>query len=462
MVFLVLLLVLLFHPIDSFLGKNLSPLNSYVARRPALNDYKLFSSPSYDSQSITVLEGLDAVRKRPGMYIGSTGNKGLNHLVYEILDNSVDESLAGHCNSINVTVFQNGGVLVEDNGRGIPCSVHSSTGKSALETVLCILHAGGKFGGENSGYRVSGGLHGVGLSVVNALSASMHVTVLRDGMNHTMSLSRGKVVKPLISTDLVDSSLHGTSIYFVPDSDIFHNNTSVDVKVIADRMEELSFLHPKLQLQLQTHFGNHSDEVQIQNFHHEGGLVDFINSVCESCESLHVAEGPLSFRPAARSDVAVDVCFQWSKNRFDDRMIGFVNGIRTIEGGSHVEGVKSALIKSLISAAKKHPALKSKEEYFSIPAEYFREGLTAIISTQVANPEFEGQTKTKLGNPEVKSIVESLLQAEMEPYFDWHPQLVLDVFNRALTAQAASLAAREARNMVGWYIHIYVYFTMIA
>ncbi|XVF40894.1 hypothetical protein PTKIN_Ptkin01aG0153500 [Pterospermum kingtungense] len=346
------------------------------------------SSKAYNSEQIQVLEGLDPVRKRPGMYIGSTGPRGLHHLVYEILDNAVDEAQAGYATQIDVILLSDGSVSITDNGRGIPTDLHHVTKKSALETVLTVLHAGGKFGGSSSGYSVSGGLHGVGLSVVNALSEALEVTVWRDGMEYCQNYSRGKPVTTLISRVLsTESKDHqGTSIRFWPDKEIFTTAIEFDYNTLAGRIRELAFLNPELTITLKK-----EDNDPQKNFYNEyyfaGGLFEYVKWLNTDKKPLHDVLGFSS----QIDGTTIDVALQWCSDAYSDTMLGYANSIRTIDGGTHIEGVKSSLTRTLNNLGKKSKIIKDKD--ISLSGEHVREGLTCIVSVKVPNPEFEGQTK---------------------------------------------------------------------
>lgn len=314
---------------------------------------------AYDAEAITVLKGLEPVRKRPGMYIGSTGVKGLHHLVFEVVDNSVDEALAGHCTDIYVTLHSDGSVEVADNGRGIPCSVHPSTGKSTLETVLCVLHAGGKFGGDESGYKVSGGLHGVGISVVNALSSSLIVEVVRDNTFHTMSFSQGEPLGDMTTRPALPSEQRGTRVRFVPDPTIFKTSTEFELERLEGRFDELAYLNAGLSIHVKDL--RREDVPETRVFRHDGGVRELVEFLCADKTCLHT-EHPLihttqSYRQG-NVETVVEVALRWSKDQFAEQILGFANGIRTGDGGSHLDGLKAAVTKVVNQIAKKvdpHP-----------------------------------------------------------------------------------------------------------
>lgn len=351
----------------------------------------------YTAANVQVLEALDGVRTRPGMYIGSTGPRGLHHLVYEILDNAVDEAQAGHATKINVVLHDDNSVSVTDNGRGIPTDIHPQTKKSCVETVLTLMHAGGKFGGSKSGYSVSGGLHGVGMSVVNALSEALEVTVWRDGKEYQQSYSRGKALTTLTSITLPGESRsrQGTHIRFWPDKDIFTTTVDFDFNTISSRIRELAFLNPELTITL-TKEEEHA-QVQHNEYCYAGGLVEYVKWLNTDKKPLH---DPIDFRKEL-DGLTVDVSLQWCSDSYSDTVLGYANSIRTIDGGTHIDGLKASLTRTINNLAKKSKAIKDKD--ISLSGEHVREGMTCIIAVKVPNPEFEGQTKTRLGNPEVLS-----------------------------------------------------------
>jgi DNA gyrase subunit B len=455
-------------------------------------------SEDYDAGAITVLEGLDPVRKRPGMYIGSTGVKGLHHLVFEVVDNCVDEALAGHCQVITVALNEDGSVEVEDDGRGIPCGIHPTTGKSALETVLCVLHAGGKFGGDDSGYKVSGGLHGVGISVVNALSANLEIEVNREGLSHQMRFERGKVVSDMAIGPQETPGTTGTRVVFKPDSSIFKTTVDFEYDRLRSRIDELAYLNAGLTIKMQDRRAKASStplldlDVDFEKasvgvragatppvaleaeeedpeiaeralreaptksartgpreevFRHDGGITELVQVLCKGKAVLHEAQDIISFTEE-RKGVTVDVAMRWSKDLYSDSVQGFANGIRTSDGGSHMDGLKAAVTKVLNSAARKMDKPLLKEGQPNIPGEFLREGLTAVVSVKVPEPEFEGQTKTRLGNPEVRHIVDAIVQEGLQSIIDWHPEILVTIVGKAQAAQAAAAAARAARDMV--------------
>lgn len=401
------------------------------------------SSKAYGSEQIQVLEGLDPVRKRPGMYIGSTGLRGLHHLVYEILDNAIDEAQAGFASNIDVLLHADNSVSITDNGRGIPTDLHPVTKKSSLETVLTVLHAGGKFGGSSSGYSVSGGLHGVGLSVVNALSEALEVTVWREGMEYEQKYSRGKPVTTLTCHVLPKESKdsQGTRIRFWPDKEVFTTDIQFEYNTIAGRIRELAFLNPELTITLKKE-DNDPEKNQANEYCYAGGLVEYVKWLNTDKKPLH---DTLGFRKIT-DGVTVDVALQWCSDAYSDTMLGYANSIRTIDGGTHIDGIKASLTRTLNNLAKKSKVIKEKD--ISLSGEHVREGLTCVISVKVPNPEFEGQTKTRLGNPEVRKVVDQSVQEYLTEYLELHPDVLDSILSKSLNALKAALAAKRARELV--------------
>ncbi|KAJ7976605.1 DNA gyrase subunit B [Quillaja saponaria] len=397
----------------------------------------------YGSDQIQVLEGLDPVRKRPGMYIGSTGPRGLHHLVYEILDNAVDEAQAGFASKIDVVLLADDSVSITDNGRGIPTDLHSVTKKSALETVLTVLHAGGKFGGSNSGYSVSGGLHGVGLSVVNALSEELEVTVWRDGMGYQQKYSRGKPVTTLTCHVLpVDQkNRQGTRIRFCPDKEVFTTAIQFDYNTIAGRIRELAFLNPKLTITLKKE-NNDLDKIQYNEYFYAGGLVEYVTWLNTDKNVLHDVFG---FRKEV-DGITIDIALQWCADAYSDTILGYANSIRTVDGGTHIDGLKASLTRTLNNLGKKSKIIKDKD--ITLSGEHVREGLTCVVSVKIPNPEFEGQTKTRLGNPEVRRVVDQSIQEYLTEYLELHPDVLDSILSKSLNALKAALAAKRARELV--------------
>ena len=388
----------------------------------------------YKADQIQVLEGLEAVRKRPGMYIGSVSVRGLHHLVYEIVDNSVDEALAGYCKNINVTIEKGNIIRVEDDGRGIPVDIHPKTKISAAETVYTVLHAGGKFGGD-SGYKVSGGLHGVGSSVVNALSEWTEVTIKRDGGIFQMKFERGKTVKSL--ERIGDSTETGTTVRFYADGTIFET-LEYEYSVLENRLREMAFLTKGLRITLKD---EREDPVKEAEFCFEGGIVSFVEYLNKNKEKLH--EKPIYIEKAG--EFPVEIAMQYT-TAYNENIFSFVNNINTIEGGTHLEGFKRALTKVFNDYAKSHNILKEKDS--NLQGEDIREGITAVISVKVKEPQFEGQTKTKLGNSEVTGIVISAMTDALSTFLEENPAVAKSILDKCISASRAREAARKARELV--------------
>jgi DNA gyrase subunit B len=388
---------------------------------------------SYDAQDITVLEGLEAVRKRPGMYIGSTGVHGLHHLIYEVVDNSVDEALAGHCSAITVTIHPDDSVTVVDNGRGIPVAVMEKEGRPAVEVVMTVLHAGGKFG-EGGGYKVSGGLHGVGVSVVNALSERVDVEIRRDGYVWRQSYERGKPMADLERGEATSET--GTTTTFLADSEIFET-LDYDFKVIEERMRDTAFLTRGLKITL---IDERGDGKRVE-FQYDGGIVDFVSFLNENKEPIH--KKVISFEGES-DEGSVEVAMQWNSS-YQESVFSFANNINTREGGSHMSGFRSALTGVLNKYAREKNHLKEKDE--NLTGEDVREGLTAVISAKLTDPQFEGQTKTKLGNPGMAGFVQSVVNARLAEYLEENPQDARAVILKAVSAAQARNAARKARDL---------------
>ena len=388
----------------------------------------------YNADQIQVLEGLEAVRKRPGMYIGSVSVRGLHHLVYEIVDNSVDEALAGYCKNIKVTIEPGNIICVEDDGRGIPIDKHAKTGLSAAETVYTVLHAGGKFGGD-SGYKVSGGLHGVGASVVNALSEWTEVTIQRDGGIHQMSFERGKTVKPL--TRIGDSKKTGTKVRFYADDTIFET-LEYEYEVLENRFREMAFLTKGLNIELE----DQREEVpKTAKFCFEGGLNSFVEYLNRNKEKLH----PQPIYIEKDGDFPVEIAIQYTTS-YSESIYTFVNNINTIEGGTHLEGFKRSLTKVFNDYARAKNILKEKDS--NLVGDDIREGITAVISVKVKEPQFEGQTKTKLGNSEVAGIVQSMVNEHLANFLEENPNIAKAILEKCISASRAREAARKARELV--------------
>ncbi|MCC5608478.1 DNA topoisomerase (ATP-hydrolyzing) subunit B [Nostoc sp. CHAB 5834] len=397
---------------------------------------------SYSADQIQVLEGLEAVRKRPGMYIGTTGPRGLHHLVYEVVDNSIDEALAGHCTHIEVDINADGSVTVTDDGRGIPVDTHSRTGKSALETVMTVLHAGGKFGG--GGYKVSGGLHGVGISVVNALSEVVEVTVWRDKKVYLQRYERGIPVTELEAKPYKEART-GTSVTFKPDTQIFTTSIEFDYITLSGRLRELAYLNAGVKITFTDHRLEllKSDTPKVESYNYKGGIKEYIAYMNREKQPLHEE---IIYVQGERNNVQVEVSLQWCTDAYTDNVLGFANNIRTVDGGTHLEGLKAVLTRTLNAIARKRNKIKENEPNLS--GEHVREGLTAVISVKVPDPEFEGQTKTKLGNTEVRGIVDSLVGEVLTEYLEFHPAIADSILDKAIQAFKAAEAARHARELV--------------
>ena len=388
----------------------------------------------YGADQIQVLEGLEAVRKRPGMYIGSTSVRGLHHMVYEIVDNCVDEALAGYCTEINIIIEPGNIISVQDNGRGIPVEIHPKTGISTAETVYTVLHAGGKFGGD-SGYKVSGGLHGVGASVVNALSTWTEVTIERDGGIYQMKFECGKTLKPL--TKIGDSNQTGTKVRFLADDTIFESR-EYEYEVLEKRFREMAFLTKGLKITFEDQRGDEPKKVE---FCFEGGLVSFVEFLNQNKEKLH--EKPIYIEK--KGEVPVEIAIQYT-TAYNENIYTFVNNINTIEGGTHLEGFKRGLTKVFNDYARAHNILKDKEA--NLQGEDIREGITAVVSAKVKEPQFEGQTKTKLGNSEVTGIVQSMVNDALAAFLEENPAVAKSILEKCISASRAREAARKARELV--------------
>lgn len=388
----------------------------------------------YKASNIQVLEGLEAVRKRPSMYIGDTGSRGLHHLINEVVDNSIDEALAGHCDYVTVTICADGSMRIEDNGRGIPVDIHEKEGIPALELVLTKLHAGGKF--DKSSYKVSGGLHGVGVSCVNALSTDFIAEVHRDGKIHTMKFSKGHTVEKL--KVIGDTEKRGTIIIFYPDPEIFTQTTEFKFEIIAQRMRELAFLNPQITIEVND---LREDEPVQEVFHFDGGVVDFVRFLDENRDAL--IPDPV-YVSGEIEGVPVELALQYNKS-YSENVHSYVNNINTHEGGTHVSGFRRALTRALKSYAERNNLIKGK---VALSGEDFREGLTAVLSIKVAEPQFEGQTKTKLGNSEVQSAVEVVVYEKMVEYLEQNPKRARGILDKVILAAEAREAARKARQLV--------------
>ena len=394
-------------------------------------------APEYEANEIQILEGLEAVRKRPGMYIGTTSSRGLHHLVYEIVDNSVDEALAGFCSEIEITVEKGDIIAVKDNGRGIPTGIHPQKGIPAVEVVFTLLHAGGKFGG--GGYKVSGGLHGVGASVVNALSEWLTVRIYREGKIYEQKYSRGDVVMPLTVIGECDESHTGTFVEFKPDNEIFEE-TVFDFEVLKQHLQETAFLTKGIKIILK----DERDENNIQKkvYHYEGGIKEFVQHINKNktpmYEDIFYCEG-------SKENVYVEVAFQHNDS-FIESNYSYANNINTTDGGTHIVGFRSALTKTINDYAKRFGLIKENEKNLS--GDDVREGLTSVVSIKIENPQFESQTKTKLNNSEAKGAVESVLSEKLGYYLEENPNIAKQIVEKGLTAARARDAAKKARELV--------------
>jgi DNA gyrase subunit B len=387
----------------------------------------------YGADQIQILEGLEAVRKRPGMYIGSTSSRGLHHLVYEIVDNSVDEALAGYCTKIDVTINEDNSITVIDNGRGIPVEKNKDKGISTVEVVFTILHAGGKFGG--GGYKVSGGLHGVGASVVNALSTWLEVTVNHDGHKYCQKYEKGK---PVTELERVGTSNHtGTEVHFLPDNTIFED-TVYDYDVLRQRLREMAFLTKGLKIVL--HDKREEEEV-VEEFHYEGGIIEYVQYLNRATHPIY---DDIIYCEGIVGDVSVEVALQHNDG-YDGNVYSFVNNITTPEGGTHIAGFRSALTKTFNDYARKNKLLKESEA--NLTGEDIREGLTAIVSIKIPEPQFEGQTKQKLGNSEARSAVDSVVSEKLTYFLEQNPATAKAIIEKSVLAQRARDAARKARDL---------------
>ena len=399
------------------------------------------SKSTYDASNITVLEGLDAVRKRPGMYIGSTGERGLHHLVYEVVDNSVDEALAGYCTEINITLMPDGSLQCVDNGRGIPVDMHPVEKKPALEVVLTVLHAGGKFG--DGGYSVSGGLHGVGISVVNALSTDLAVQVKRDGFNWFQEYKLGVPQKPVRKGEATDET--GTIVTFWPSAEIFET-TDFSFEVLSTRFREMAFLNKGLILTLTDLRPGHVDEKGeplLVRYHYEGGIIDFVKHLNQTKGETH--KSIISFvTDETKHKMSLEVAMQWNAG-FTESVYTFANTIHTHEGGAHEEGFRTALTSVVNKFGEEWGYIRKKED--RLTGEDIREGLTAIVSIKLAEPQFEGQTKTKLGNTEAKSFTQKSMNDHLASWFEQNPSEGKDIVRKSIDAAAARVAARKARDL---------------
>lgn len=392
------------------------------------------SASTYDASQIQVLEGLEAVRKRPGMYIGSTSLEGLHHLVWEIVDNAIDEALAGFCTEISIVLDPDGSVTVKDNGRGIPVDIQEKTGRPAVETVFTVLHAGGKFGG--GGYKVSGGLHGVGSSVVNALSQFLSVTVYRDGYIYYQEYTQGHVVDDLKQIGTTDQ--RGTEVKFIPDPLIFQETTTFDRDILLKRVQELAFLNKGLTINL---LDNRVDAPVFEEFCYEGGIQSYVQHLNQARDVLF---DPPIYLEATQENITVELALQYISG-YQYTMLSFANNIHTYEGGTHESGFKSALTRVINDYARKSKLMKENEE--NLTGEDVREGLTVVLSVKHHDPQFEGQTKTKLGNSEVRSITDRIVSEYLTHFLLEHPKEAKTIVEKSLLAAKARLAAKRAREV---------------
>ncbi|HFD2040450.1 DNA topoisomerase (ATP-hydrolyzing) subunit B [Clostridium perfringens] len=391
------------------------------------------NNQNYDASQIQVLEGLEAVRKRPGMYIGSTSSRGLHHLVYEIVDNSIDEALAGYCKNIKVYIHKDNSVTVVDDGRGMPVGIHPKMGKPTVEVIMTVLHAGGKFGG--GGYKVSGGLHGVGASVVNALSELCEVIVTRDGYVWKQSYKRGAVLTDLEKIGEAEGS--GTKVHFKPDHEIFEE-TEYDFEILSQRLRELAFLNKGINITL---IDEREDEVKEEVYHYEGGIKSFVSYLNRNKEVLH--DEPI-YVEGLKDGIAVEVSLQYHDG-FNENIFTFANNIDTVEGGTHLAGFKTALTRVMNDYGRRFGHLKESDKNLS--GDDIREGLTAVVSVKISEPQFEGQTKTKLGNSEVRSAVDSISGEGISTFLEENPEVGKIIIEKALLASRAREAARRAREL---------------
>ncbi|MFD8380422.1 DNA topoisomerase (ATP-hydrolyzing) subunit B [Streptomyces sp. NPDC059679] len=425
-----------------FVADSGNPNENIPSEIPSEDVDGALAPPSYDASAITVLEGLDAVRKRPGMYIGSTGERGLHHLVQEVVDNSVDEALAGHADTIEVTILADGGVRVVDNGRGIPVDLHPVEKKPAVEVVLTVLHAGGKFGG--GGYAVSGGLHGVGVSVVNALSTKVSVEVKRDGYRWTQDYKLGVPTAPLAKNEQITET--GTTVTFWADPDVFET-TEYSFETLSRRFQEMAFLNKGLSISLTDEREAHVDEEGKPlsvTYCYEGGIVDFVQYL-NSRKGELVHPTVIGFEAEDKERMlSVEIAMQWN-TQYTEGVYSFANTIHTHEGGTHEEGFRAALTYLINKYARDKKLLREKDD--NLTGEDIREGLTAIISVKLGEPQFEGQTKTKLGNTEAKTFVQKIVHEHLADWLDRYPNEAADIVRKSIQAATARVAARKARDL---------------
>ncbi|WP_099207863.1 DNA topoisomerase (ATP-hydrolyzing) subunit B [Urinicoccus timonensis] len=390
---------------------------------------------NYSASDIQVLTGLEPVRKRPGMYIGSTGPKGLHHLVYEVVDNSIDEALAGICDTIQIQLEKDNWVSIIDNGSGIPVEIHPQTGKSTVETVLTILHAGGKF--NNGAYKVSGGLHGVGVSVVNALSKHLIATVKRDGKIYQQEFSKGDTLTKLKEIGTCGKEEHGTKISFCPDEEIFTETTEFSYEVLAKRFREMAFLNKGVKIV----FEDQRETERKETYHYEGGIKSFVEFLNKKKTPVHQE---VIYMEQVKEGISVEVAMQYTDS-YSENILTFANNIHTEEGGTHLSGFRSALTRSINEYGRQYNLIKEKEENLS--GEDVREGITGIISVKLPQPQFEGQTKAKLGNSEARTIVDAVVTENLETFLEENPKISKAILQKALSARRAREAARKARDL---------------
>ena len=404
-----------------------------MAENEILNSTAVSAQNEYDASEIQVLEGLEAVRKRPGMYIGSTSTSGLHHLVYEIVDNAIDEALAGYCTEIQVTINEGDTITVVDNGRGIPVDIQAQTGKPALEVVYTVLHAGGKFGG--GGYKVSGGLHGVGASVVNALSEWLEVEVFKDGKIYQMKFSRGKITQEMTVIGVTER--HGTKVTFKPDPEMFED-TVYDYEILRTRMREEAFLNAGLQIRIADRRGEEPGE---ETMRYAGGIREFVTYLNRSKDPIH---SQIVYMAGTKDDSMAEIAFQYHDG-YNETILSFANNVHTPEGGMHEEGFKRALTTVLNNYGRKIKMLKDDEK---VSGEDCREGLTCVISVKLTDAQFEGQTKAKLGNSEIRTLVNNIVADKLDTFLEENPQVGRMILDKALTANRAREAAKKARESI--------------
>ncbi len=394
------------------------------------------ANAEYGADQIQILEGLEAVRKRPGMYIGTTSSRGLHHLVYEIVDNSVDEALAGVCDNINVWINPDNSITVEDNGRGIPVGINHKAGKSALEVVFTVLHAGGKFGG--GGYKVSGGLHGVGASVVNALSEWLVVNVFTEGKVYEEKFSRGEIIEELSVIGECDKNKHGTKVTFLPDKEIFKETQIFEFNILKQRLRETAFLTKGLRIDLHD---LREDQERDEFFHYEGGIKEFVKYLNKASSPLY--DNVIYFE-GTKNKIYIEVALQHN-DTYNENSLSFVNNVNTPEGGMHLTGFRNAVTKTFNDYARNSKILKDNEE--NLTGEDIREGMTSVVSIKIEDPQFEGQTKQKLGNAEARTAVESLISEQLTYYLEQNPNIAKIICEKSVQSQRARLAARKARDL---------------